>query len=181
LVDLLTELSAGGNVTREEMKRLWAWLEVDRDVDFPALGFLYEIVEQISEDGEVTEQELDRLAEAIERVLPKELRAATTRRKEARDAQRSAQRESRRQSMIADRTERRAARNASLARAGALYRSEFAIRGAFRFSERRQAFELLIDGDAVTLEREPDNSHDPNAILVLGANDCELGYVPRGS
>jgi hypothetical protein len=33
-------------------------------------------------------------------------------------------------------------------------------------------------GDAVTLEREPDNSHDSNAILVF-TDDTELGYVPR--
>ena len=39
LVDLLTELSADGNVTREEMDRLRAWLEVDRSVDFPAMPF----------------------------------------------------------------------------------------------------------------------------------------------
>ena len=179
LIELLAELSADGNVTREEMERLCAWLEVDRGVDFPALPFLYETIDQISADGEISEEELDRLAQAIERVLPKELRAAAaTKRKAARDAKRSAQRESRRQSMIADRTQRRAARTAALARTGVRYRAEFAIRGAFRFSERREACERLIDGDAVTLEREPENRHDPNAILVLGENDCELGYVP---
>jgi hypothetical protein len=98
LIGLLTELSADGNVTREEMERLRAWLEVDRGVDFPALGFLYEVVEQISEDGDVTEEELDRLALAIERVLPKENRiAAVQKRKETREARRVAQRETRRQ------------------------------------------------------------------------------------
>ena len=115
LIELLAELSADGNVTREEMERLCAWLEVDRGVDFPALPFLYETIDQISADGEIREEELDRLAQAIERVLPKELRAAAaTKRKESRDAKRSAQRESRRQSMIADRTQRRAARTSIL-------------------------------------------------------------------
>ena len=74
LVDLLTELSADGNVTREEMDRLRAWLEVDRSVDFPAMSFLYETIDQISADGEITEDELDLLALAIERVLPKGVR-----------------------------------------------------------------------------------------------------------
>jgi hypothetical protein len=113
LIALLTELSADGNVTPEEMERLRSWLEVDRDVDFAALGYLYEVVEQISQDGEVTEEELDRLAMAIERVLPKELRqAAVLKRKQAREAGRVAQR----QEAIADRTERRAAREAERAR-----------------------------------------------------------------
>ena len=42
-----------------------------------------------------------------------------------------------------------------------------------------EACERLIEGDAVNLEREPNNAHDSNAILVLGDDDCELGYVPR--
>ena len=70
LIELLAELSADGNVTREEMERLCAWLEVDRGVDFPALPFLYETIDQISADGEISEEELDLLALAIERVLP---------------------------------------------------------------------------------------------------------------
>ena len=46
LIALLTELSADGNVSREEMERLRARLEVDRGVDFPALSFLYETIDQ---------------------------------------------------------------------------------------------------------------------------------------
>ena len=70
LIALLTELSADGMVTREEMERLRAWLEVDRSVDFHACSFLYEVVDTISNDGEINEEELDALALAIERVLP---------------------------------------------------------------------------------------------------------------
>jgi hypothetical protein len=180
LIALLTELSADGQITRDELQRLRAWLEVDRGMDFPALPFLYEIIEQISSDGEITEDELDRLALAIERVLPKDVRVAVTlKRKQAREASRAAQRETRRQEVIAQRTERRAVRDAERARAGVLYQADFPVRGAIRFSERREACERLVEGDAVTLEREPDNAHDSNAILVLGDKDCELGYVPR--
>jgi hypothetical protein len=48
-----------------------------------------------------------------------------------------------------------------------------------RSEERRDACERLVVGDTVKFEREPDNPHDANAILVLGDDDCELGYVPR--
>lgn len=180
LIDLLTELSSDGNVSREEMERLRGWLEIDHGVEFPALPFLHETVEQISSDGEVTEDELDRLALAIERVLPKDYRlAASAKRKEARDARRAAERETRRQAMIAMRAEKRAAQVAARARAGILYRADFAIRGAFRSEERRRGCERLIEGDTVRLEREPDNAHDPNAIIILAEDDCELGYAPR--
>ena len=180
LIDLLTELSADGNVSREEMERLRAWLEIDHGVDFPALAFLHEVIEQISLDGEVTEDELDRLALAIERVLPRDIRlAATVRRKHLREARRVAQRETQRQTMIAARVERKASRDAARARAGLLYRAEWPVRGALRSAERREACERLIEGDTVKLEREPDSPHDSNAILILGHDDCELGYVPR--
>lgn len=33
-------------------------------------------------------------------------------------------------------------------------------------------------GTMLTLEREPDNKHDPNAIKLL-FNDVHIGYVPR--
>ena len=81
--------------------------------------------------------------------------------------------------MIAARVERKASRDAARVRAGLLYRAEWPVRGAFRSSERREACERLIDGDTVKLEREPDSPHDSNAILILGHDDCELGYVPR--
>jgi hypothetical protein len=180
LIQILTELSADGNVSREEMERLRGWLEVDHGVAFPALPFLHETIEQISSDGEVTEDELDRLALAIERVLPIEIRfIAADKRKRAREARRVAQREARRQEMITGRAERKGVRDAARLRAGVLYKAEFAVTGAFRSEERREACERLMDGDAVTLEREPDNVHDSNAVLILGHDDCELGYVPR--
>ena len=126
LIDLLTELSADGNVSRDEMERLRSWLEVDHGVDFPALPFLYETIDDISRDGEVTEDELDRLALAIERVLPKDVRvAATAQRQQARNARRIAQREALRTSQITARTERRAARDAARARAGVLVEANF--------------------------------------------------------
>jgi HIRAN domain len=176
LIDLLSELSADGNVSREEMERLRGWLETDRGVDFPALPFLYDVVDQISLDGDVTEDELDHLALAIERVLPKDIRLSiATKRKLALEARRAAQREMQRKTMIAARVERRAERAAARLRAGVIHEADFPVRGAFRSEERREACERLIVGDTVRLEREPDNAHDSNAILVLGDDDCELG------
>ena len=74
LIALLTELSDDGVVTRDELARLRAWLEVDRGLDFAACPFLYKVIDTISGDGEITEDELDTLASAIERVLPPEIR-----------------------------------------------------------------------------------------------------------
>lgn len=44
--------------------------------------------------------------------------------------------------------------------------------------EARQVWESLAIGDALTLQREPDNPHDANAVRVLW-RDRMLGYLPR--
>lgn len=166
-------------VSRGEMERLREWLEVDRGIDFPACAFLYEIIDTISADGEISEEELDRLALGIERVLPKDVRAV------ARE-QRSRRRESKKRELIAKRAADRAERDVAKARRRAererlrpLHRGDYLVAGACRKEERRIACERLSDGDMVDLEREPDNRHDPNAILILSENGDELGYVPR--
>ena len=176
LIRLLVELSEDGQVTRDEMERLRAWLEVDRGIDLPACAFLYEIVDTISADGDITEDELDRLALGIERVLPNDVRIS------ARDKRREL-REARKRERMAKRTvereQARARARAARERARPLHRGDYLIAGACRSAERREACETLSVGDAVVLEREPDNRHDPNAILILSESGDELGYVPR--
>ena len=175
LLELLTAISCDGNISRGEMEQLRAWLEIDRGIDFPALPFLYEVIDQIAADGEVSDDELDRLALAIERVLPADVRAtAKQRRKETR----AAKREHARQQSAASRTADRAAAVAARRQSRPSHRADFMIAGV-RFEERREACECLVVGEAVDLEREPDNSHDSNAILVLARHGDELGYVPR--
>ena len=172
LIEMLTELSADGQVTREEMERLRKWLEVDRGVDFNACEFLYGVVEPIASDGIITEEELDSLALAIERVLPKDVRvAAALKRKKIRTNRQAAR--------AATRAAQRAAAVESRKRPKPLDRTEFVIRGALRSAERRAGCESLNVGDTVTLDREPENTHDENAILVLAEDGRELGYVPR--
>jgi hypothetical protein len=78
LLALLTELSSDGFVSRDELQQLRGWREVDRGLDFPALPFLYETIDQISSDGEIPDDELDHLALAIERVQAGALIEATS-------------------------------------------------------------------------------------------------------
>lgn len=48
-----------------------------------------------------------------------------------------------------------------------------------RSAERREACDGLAVAERVLLERERDNQHDRNAILILTEAYAELGYVPR--
>jgi hypothetical protein len=125
LIGLLTELSDDGMITREEMASLRAWLETDRSVQFAACPFLYEVIDTIAADGEITEDELDTLALAIERVLPPEVRKASAeKRKQLRATRREAQRTARKASVAAAREERERARP--------VHYGDFIIAGALR-------------------------------------------------
>ena len=48
----------------------------------------------------------------------------------------------------------------------------------FQYYEGRALWEQMRIGDALTLVREPDNSHDPLAVRVEWKGN-KLGYVPR--
>ncbi len=48
----------------------------------------------------------------------------------------------------------------------------------FRYYEAPVLFELLRPGETLTLVREPQNPHDPNAVRVDWRGH-KLGYVPR--
>lgn len=45
------------------------------------------------------------------------------------------------------------------------------------FEDRQEVIAKLHIGDMVWLEQEPDNVHDPNAIMVSRSNGEQLGYI----
>lgn len=49
----------------------------------------------------------------------------------------------------------------------------------FRPAEAKEFASALMPGDELTLEREPDNPHDQNAIKVIGGG-MHIGYIERG-
>jgi hypothetical protein len=48
----------------------------------------------------------------------------------------------------------------------------------FKYYEARKLWQVMQNGDALTLVREPDNPYDPNAIRVEWQSR-KLGFVPR--
>ena len=160
LIALLLDLSDDGQVTRDEMNRLRHWLEVDRGVEFPACAFLYEIVETIAADGEIADAELDRLILGIERVLPNDVRSiAREKRKQHREARK-----------VANAATRAAARAKAVAvreRTRVLHRGDFVVAGV-RFSERREACELLDVGDQHSRARTGQSARQERDFCTRG-------------
>ena len=53
------------------------------------------------------------------------------------------------------------------------------VAGAARFHGDALAGELVEPGRPLELRRDPDNEHDPNAIMVVAGGE-QVGWVPRG-
>jgi hypothetical protein len=53
------------------------------------------------------------------------------------------------------------------------------VAGAARFHDDALQSEQASPGRALTLRRDPDNEHDPNAIAVLTSGGAQVGFVPR--
>src|ERR1019366_6181951 len=60
---------------------------------------------------------------------------------------------------------------------GRLRTRYFHVHGA-QFGQRQANIQCCVTGDLVLLDREPNNPHDKNAIMVRRLNGQELGYVP---
>ena len=116
------------------------------------------------------------LALGIERDLPKDVRASVAAQRRRRREKRKRENAARR---AAERDAARVQKRVKRERRRPLHRGDYLVAGACRSEERRDACERLDVGDSVELEREPDNRHDPNAILILSESGDELGYVPR--
>jgi hypothetical protein len=58
------------------------------------------------------------------------------------------------------------------------YFADFNIAG-FTYGEGLAVFEDLKVGTVLTLEGEPDNPYDPEAVALF-LNGSKIGYVPRG-
>lgn len=48
----------------------------------------------------------------------------------------------------------------------------------FQYHAGRALFPLMVEGDALSLHREPDNPHDPEAVRVEWRG-AMVGYAPR--
>jgi hypothetical protein len=172
LLGILQSIADDGTLTREESEQLRSWLTQNASAELAASEHLKMVIDEILKDGVVTDEELALLHDAVLRVLPTDLRSiATLRRRERKSAARQETRARKEEERDRERAERE--RNRPIGRA------DFMVAGATRGAERREACESCSEGDVVTLEREPDNHADRNAIVVQDASGEVLGYVPR--
>lgn len=171
LLEILQTIAGDGRLTRDEVEQLRVWLVANAAVSLPGRTHLQAVIDDVLADGVITEDEFEVLHEAVLRVLPVDLRSlATLRRRERRSQERLARQQAR--------TLEHDQRRAEVERNRPLLRADFMVAGT-RYGERQSACELCSEDDPVWLEREPDNAHDRNAVLVETVGGDALGYVPR--
>jgi hypothetical protein len=175
LLSLCQTITEDGRVSEAEVTALRDWLSRNRDSGLPSEDFLIATVEEILADGRITHDELEDLHEALETVLPPDLRkGAQGKRREAAAEDRRLAKE---QTAAA---KEQAAAERERTRPVASY--DFMVAGVGH-DGRDEIIRDFMDGDdpnaIVYLARDPANEHSDNAVEVrLSEGEC-IGYVPE--
>jgi hypothetical protein len=153
LIALCQTVTEDGSISPDEAHQLMCWLADNEDCGLPAHAFLCDTVRLIIADGKITADERKQLYEAIEKVLPPELRGLV-------------------------RERRRAVAQAEAELLAPLETLDFFCAGV-RYAGRMQIVENYVRvDDKVMLVREPKNRHSRNAIQIVHPAGV-IGYVPE--
>jgi len=168
LLSLCQSTTADGRVAPEEAQGLREWLNEAAAAELPAASYLREVVERVLADGVITPQECREVYQAIEAVLPPEVRRqAAAARREVEAAERQASKAVREQ----ESEERR--RDVQIAAAN------FMVAGVRHDGRSEIISRYANSGDPVRLVRDRGNRHSRFAIAVMLANGKQIGFVPE--
>lgn len=172
LLSLCQTVTADGSLSDDEVAALNEWLRQNASANLPSIAFLVPVVESIVADGVVTPQERRQLFQAIERVLPPEVRGMS---RAARMAREQIEKEQRKSEASAARAAERAERE----RNGPIERFDFMVAGA-KFEGRDKVIAREVrSGDVVVLQRDAANRYSRNAVAVLTQSGRQIGFVPE--
>jgi hypothetical protein len=165
---LCQTMTADGRLGDEEVITLRDWLATHRESDLPAIAFLTTTAEMILADGKVTPAERLALYEAIETVLPPDIRVSV------KGARVTADRIAKNEHRIALEAERE-----ELARDFAIETWDFPVAGV-RFEGRVDVSRRYAqEGDVAYLIRDRHNRQSRHAIEVRLSNGMQVGFVPE--
>jgi hypothetical protein len=172
LLNICQGITDDGALSDDEVAMLHDWLQRNPSDDLPAQVHLNRMVAAILEDGVITDNERRVLYQAIEAILPPDLRPLARLRRLDREA-----------------AERQSAKDARLAEAETLrqqkalnrplVRANFMVAGV-RYEDRPALIARYVnEGDDACLRRDPLNRYSRNAIEVRTLNGHMVGYVPE--
>jgi hypothetical protein len=168
LIVLCQTMTSDGHLGDEEVIALRDWLATHRESDLPAIAFLTKTVEMILADGKVTPAERLALYEAIETVLPPDIRVSV---KGARVMADRIAKNEQRMALEAERKE--------LARDFAVETWDFPVAGVMFEGRADVSRRYAREGDVTYLIRDRRNRHSRHAIEVRLTNGMQVGFVPE--
>lgn len=172
LLSLCQTVTADGSLSDEEVSALSQWLQDNRSAELPAIAFLVPVVEHIVADGVVTADERRQLFQAVERVLPQDVRGMS---RAARLAREQIEKEQRKAELSASQAAEREERN----RNEPVERFDFMVAGA-KFEGRAKIIDREVrSGDPVLLQRDLGNRYSRNAVSILTQSGHQIGFVPE--
>jgi hypothetical protein len=172
LISLCQTVTEDGTLSDDEVAALKLWLVDNKDIDLPAKNFLYQTVEKILADGKVTSEERSELYQAIETILPPDVRGIVR-------GTRKAIEKSAREQLRAERDAAHAAVKEARLRSLPLEAWDFMVAGA-RYENRPSIIAQYANpGDIAYLARDPENQYSRNAVEVRLQNGMQIGFVPE--
>lgn len=161
LLALCETVSADGSLEDAEIAALRDWTVRHESADLPAKAYLHHVIGAILVDGRITAVERDQLYDALEAVLPPEVRAVIQGRRArtivASPATTGDQRQAGRATSVLD----------------------FMVAGV-RYEGRAEIIRRHVrGGDRVYLRRDPQNRFSRSAVEVRIAQGHQIGYVPE--
>jgi hypothetical protein len=172
LIALCQTVTEDGSLSDAEVQSLQKWLAEYHTSDLPAIEFLTKAVETIVADGKITDEERKALHEALEAVLPTELRRS------AKNKRLELQRLERAKAKL----DKQLAREQELAAAeqnAPVESFDFMVAGAHIGGRRVYIEAYARSGDPVEIAREPSNRYSRHAVQVRLKTGQQIGYVPE--
>ncbi len=167
LIELCETITEDGHLDDDEVAALKQWLADNEDADLPAREHLVATVRHILADRKVTAEERRALYQAIETILPPDIRESVRGRR-----------------LRAERTAKDKARQdegppAPEAPGAPVGSWEFMVAGV-HLGNRPEVVDRFADsGDVVYLARDRGHGSSPHAIEVRLANGMGVGFVPE--
>lgn len=165
LLVLCETITEDGSLNDTEIQALKDWVTSNSDSDLPAHGFLLDTLLRIVADRKISPDEHVALYEALEKVLPPDIRSATRRRRRNAEAREW-------EDALRIRSEKEA-------RERPLGTWDFTVAGSMYEGRPGVVTRYARKGDPVYLVRDQANEYSRNAVEVRLRNGMQIGFVPE--
>ncbi len=172
LIAICQTVTEDGALSDDDVRLLHQWVDEHEDLDLPARAHLMATVHDIMADGRVTDEERHRLWEAVETVMPPDVRSLIRVTRQERDAAERERLRAERQAAVVDAREQ-AQRNKPIGR------WNFMVAGVRHQGRPAAIEEHAYEGSQAFLVRDTANRHSRNAVAVCLPDDIQIGFVPE--